>query len=209
MDVPPTAQPATALRYAKAIPVLMTACGIDPSARTAFDARIRQLQRLGVLRQDDARPAGRFDYGIIELAALATAVRLMAAFMVPSLAARYVAERWAVLVPALMAGARSALPDDYVARRAIGDAAIIAIEAHALVDLGRQGRHDERYVGALGAVTVVDGAALPATLATFGGAGLMIDTAAYMPALIRAFAEATLATGPELAHELDELRSAR
>ena len=183
----------------------MAACGIAPSARTAFDARIRQLQRLGVPQRDDAN-TGRIDYGVAELAGLATAVRLMAAFMVPSLAARYVTERWAVLVPALMAGAGSALPADYVARRSIGETTIFAIAAGALSDLGRQKRHDERYTGALGELVLVDRAALPETIDGFGGAGLVIDTATYMPVIVDGFAAAAMATNSELAHQLDRLR---
>jgi len=208
MTVPTEAPSGVALRYAGAIPVLMTACGFGPSARTAFDARIRQLQRLGVPRRDDAPSSGRLDYGLVELAALATAVRLMAAFMVPTLAARYVTERWAVLAPALIAGAKSVLPSDYVARRTIDDASMILIEASALADLGSQGRHDERYVGALGRIVLVRQAALPAALDELGGSGLVIDAATYMPALVSEFAEAAIATGHDLAHQLDLLRFA-
>lgn len=206
MALPVTTKSGVALRHAQAIQVLMTACGIDPSARTAFDARIRQLQRLGVSRRDDAIPAGRIDYGIVELAGLATAVRLMAAFMVPSLAARYVTECWTVLVPALTAGAESALPADYVARRSIGKATMIAIAAGALADLGRQRRHDERYNGTLGELVLINRTKLADTMAKLGGAGLVIDAATYMPAVVEGFTMAAQTTNHELAHELDRLR---
>lgn len=201
-----TAKSGVALRHAQAIHLLMTACGIDPSARTAFDARIRQLQRLGMSRRDYAVPAGRIDYGIVELGGLATAVRLMAAFMVPSLAARYVTERWTVLVPALMAGAGSALPTEYVVRRSIGKATMIVIAGGALSDLGRQKRHDERYTGALSDLILTDRAVLADTMEELGGAGLAIDTATYMPAIVKGFAAETMATSHELAHQLDRLR---
>ena len=184
----------------------MTACGIDPSARVPFDARIRQLQRLGVPRRDEAPAAGPADYGIVELAALATAVRLMATFMVPSLAARYVLERWTVLAPVLLAGARSALPEPYVARRPLGDETMIVIKASALADLGRQGRHDERYVGALGEMIPADCTTLSAALATMGGGGLVVDTTTYMPVIVDEVSTTTMATEPELEHELDRLR---
>lgn len=184
----------------------MSACGIDPSARTAFDARIRQLQRIGVPRHDDKRPAGRLDYGIVELAALATATRLMAAFMVPSLAARYVTERWKTLAPALLAGARAALPATYLARRPLSDETIIVMEATALADLGRQGQHDERYTGALGDLIAVDLAALQNAVRKIGGAGLVLDAAGYMPGIVEGFSQETMATEQELFHELDRLR---
>ncbi len=184
----------------------MTACGIDPSARSAFDARIRQLQRLGVPKPHDARPTGRLNYGIVELAALATAVRLMAVFMVPSLAARYVTEQWGTLAPALLAGARAALPASYLARRPIGDATIIVIAASALADLGRQGRHDERYTGALGAAAAVSSAMLIDALHDTDGTGLILDTTGYMPKIVEGFCQDTMASEQELAHELDRLR---
>lgn len=206
MAHPVTTKPAMALRHAHAIQILMTACGIDSFARTAFDARIRQLQRLGVPRRDDAIPTARIEYGIVELASLATAVRLTAAFMVPSLAARFVLERWTVLVPALIAGARPSLPTDYVARRSIGGATMIAIAAGALSDLGRQKRFDERYNGALGELVLIDRVGLADTIDKLGGAGLVIDTATYMPAIVTGFAAAAMPTSHELAYELDRLR---
>ena len=184
----------------------MSACGIDPSARTAFDARTRQLQRLGVPRHDDERPAGRLNYGIVELAALATATRLMAAFMVPSLAARYVTERWETLAPVLLAGARAALPASYLVRRPLDDETIIVMEATALADLGRQGRHDERYTGALGDLIAVDPAALENAVRKIGGTGLILDATGYMPGIVKGFARETMATEQEMSHELDRLR---
>ncbi len=204
-DVPPPVS-GLALRYAQAIPVLMKACGIAPSARTAFDARIRQLQRLGLPQRDPSRTAGPFGYGIVELAALATAVRLMAAFMVPSLAARYVTEQWTILAPALLAGARAALPKEYTARRLLDGRTFIVFEASALAELGLQGRHDERYVGTLGAMVVLEEATLPASIKELGGAGLVLDTTMFMPLIVNEFAIASIATEQELAHELDRLR---
>ncbi|MGY2735029.1 hypothetical protein [Sphingomonas sp. UYP23] len=186
--------------------MLMSACDIDPSARTAFDARVRQLQRHGLPSRDGARAAGPLDYGIVELAALATAIRLMAAFMVPSLAVRYVVERWDTLAPLLLSGARLALPASYLARRPISDETIIVIEATALADLGRQGRHDERYAGTLGNLIAAAPVTLDHAVRTIGGAGLILDTHGYMPAIVEGFARGTLATEQELAQELDRLR---
>lgn len=146
------------------------------------------------------------DYGIVELAALATAVRLMAAFMVPSLAARYVAERWTTLAPILLAGARTSMPSDYLSRRPVGDAAILLIKASALTDLGRQGRHDERYAGALGEIIGISSETLAGSVGAFGGAGIVLDTASFMPGIIEGYSRATMATKDDLEHELDTVR---
>lgn len=206
MPVPMKSQPHITLRYAKAIPVLMTACDIEGSARSAFEARVRQLQRLGVPASDGARPAGPLGYGIVELAALATAIKLMAAFMVPTLAARYVTERWETLAPALLAGARAVLPASYLARRPLGDETIILIEASALAELGGQGQHGERYAGALGAAVKVSAVTLIDTLQEMGGTGAILDTTGYMSAIVKGFSWETMAGEEELAHELDRLR---
>lgn len=204
--MPTVSQPRLTLRFAQAIPVLMSACDIDPSARIAFDARIRQLQRHGLPPRDAARAAGPLDYGINELAALATAVRLMAAFMVPSLAARYVIERWDTLAPILLSGAQAAIPAGYLARRPIDDKTIIVVQASALADLGLQGRHNERYAGALGKLIAADAVTLGDAVRKMGGAGLILDASGYMARIIEKFVQETVATEQELTHELDRLR---
>lgn len=203
--MPPSASRLT-LRYAQAVTVMMSACGIDPAARTAFEARVRQLQRLGVPPRV-AKQAGRPEYGLAELAAFATAIRLMAAFMVPSLAARYVTEYWPMLAPALLSGASEAVPAAYGARRPIGDETLIVIAASALDELGRQGRHDERYGGALGAVMVLSPTAGIDAIREVGGA-VVLDTTHFMPKLVAGYADAAIATEQDLAHELDLLRFA-
>lgn len=186
--------------------MLIAACGIDNDAQTAFEARIRQLQRLGVPAGMNT-PAGRPEYGLAELAAFATAIRLMAAFMVPSLAARYAMEYWPMLAPALLAGAREALPASYLARRPLGDETLIVIAPSALDELGRQGRHDERYGGALGAVMVLPPPESIDAIRETGGA-IVLDTTHFMPTLVAGYADAAVATGQDLAHELDLLRFA-
>ena len=147
------------------------------------------------------------DDGIAELAAFATATRLMQAFMVPTLAARYLVERWPVWAPALLAGAAKALPPAYIARRPLTGGPVAVLEGSALADMGLKGKHDERYLGPLGGIEIVaDGAANMAALAK--GAGLILDCRAYMPTLVRRFAALTLATEEELGAELDRLRFA-
>ena len=126
--------------------------------------------------------------------------------MVPSLASRHVIERWATFAPILLAGARAAIPESYLARRPLGEATGILIEASALAELGRQGKHDERYVGALGGMTAVSASTLTDAVQEYQGTGLILDATGFMPALIEGFVKATTATEQELANELDGLR---
>ncbi len=177
---------------------------LPPSARTALDARIRHLQRLGVPARSPDQRMSRLAYGITELAALATAIRLMTAFMVPTLAARYVTERWDALAPFNLAGARDVLSADYLMRRPITCGTIAIIEGNALADLGQKGRHDERYVGKLGDILIVDDA-IDIALVTLS-AGLILDSRAYMPTIVNRSIELSLGTEADLASELDRLR---
>lgn len=198
---------AITLSFSQTVTVLMEACAIPSDGRTAFEARVRQLQRLGVPKRSSTKARGRHDYGIAELAALATAARLMAAFMVPTLAARYVIERWNELAQFALAGADEALSTDYRARRPLRGGPIAVFEGNALADLGRRGRHDDRYVGELGRVILAQADATELQETT-GGAGVIIDGRTFMPVLVTRFAELTMATDAELSLELDRLRFA-
>lgn len=195
------------LSFTDAVTVLMEACAIPASGRRAFAARVRHLQRLGLPARTADQKMSRIDYGIAELAALATAFRLMAAFLIPVLAVRYVTEQWNQLAPFALAGAREALPADYLVRRRVGAATIAIIEGNALADLGQKGRLDERFVGPLGKIVIADpaDADLPALI---GGAALVIDSRTYMPVIVERFAGMSLATDIDLLVELDRLRSA-
>jgi hypothetical protein len=195
------------LSFSDALTVLMDACGLASGARTAFDARVRQLQRLGVPARKDG-DAGRLRYGIPELAALATAMKLMDAFMVPALAARYVTERWATLTPFVLAGANDVLPVSYLARRSIIADSFAVFGSNALATMGKRHRHDERYVEPLGTVLVVDEKRAAATTAALGGAVLVLDSRSYIPVVVGEWAERLSATDAELGVELDRLRFA-
>ncbi|MBN2971012.1 hypothetical protein JW805_03145 [Roseomonas aeriglobus] len=199
---------ALSLSYGDAITVLMDACGLPAIARTAFDARVRQLQRLGVPRRDD-QALGRLRYGIAELAALATATKLMDAFMVPALAARYVVERWQELAPCMLAGARDALPASYLARRSVAAESFAFFGSNALAMMGKRHRHDERYVEPLGTVRIVDEKRAAATAAALGGAGLILDSSTYMPVIVREWKDRLSVTDIEMGVELDRLRFAQ
>lgn len=189
--------------------IVMAACGIHPDARAAFDARIRQLQRLGLLagdRESGTKP--RIAWGIPELAMLALACRLMAAFMPPTFAARYASERLGDLAPFLLAGGAAALPASYVARRPIDSTCIAVFEGIALQDLGRKRQHDERYDGTLGKIELFADHDAVDIASAAAGAGIVIDSRTFMPAIITGAAQAGMATDEELAFELDRLRYA-
>lgn len=193
------------LSFSDAVTVLTEACRIAPGGRGAFEARVRHLQRLGLPRRTPDQKMSRIDYGIAELAALATVFRLMAAFMIPVLAVRYVTEQWEALAPFALAGARKALPADYLVRRPIGNGVIAMIDGNALADLGQKGRHDERFVGPLGRIVIADPSTddLPALI---DGAAIMIDSRTYMPIIVKRAAAIAMATDADLMIELDRLR---
>jgi len=185
--------------------VLLEACGIASDARAAFDARVRHLQKLGVPHRGEDG-GGRFRYGISELAALATAVRLMDAFMAPALAARYVTERWNELSPFVLAGARGALPESYIARRSIPTETFAVFRANALAMLGKRRQHDERGDEPLGSIRICEKARAAAITDAVDGAGLVLDSRTYMPTIVNRWAELLSATETELGSELDRLR---
>lgn len=196
---------ALSLSFADSITVLSEACGLPTGARTAFDARVRQLQRHGVPARD-GETSNRIRYGIAELAALGTATKLMDAFMVPALAARYVVERWTELAPCMLAGAREVAPTIYLTRRSIPTESFAVFGSNALATMGKRHRHDGRYCEPLGTVRVVDEKKAAITAAALGGAGLVLDSRTYMPIIVRAWAERLSATDIELSSELDRLR---
>lgn len=195
------------LTFSQSLGVLMEACDVPAEARGAFEARVRQLQRLGLPQRSPEQRMARMRYGIVELAMLATAFRLMAAFVIPTLAVRYLTERWTDLAPAMLAGAGDALPTDYLLRRSVTAGPIVLIEGHALADLGQKGRLDERNTGPLGRIKVASADA-PDLPKLVGGVGIMLDTRTYMPRIVGPVAALTLATDAELTEELDRLRFA-
>lgn len=192
------------LPFPAAVTVLMEALGLAEHARTAFEARIRQLQRHGVPMRDPRDP--RLIYGIAELAAFATATKLMDAFMVPALAARYVTERFEDLSDFALAGATGSLPTDYVARRTISTNHFAVFGAHALAEMGKRHRHDARYIAPLGMVRIVDAKGIADALIEAEGAAIILDARTYMPTIVGRWIELTGATAAETALELDRLR---
>lgn len=192
------------LTFSQTVDLLIEACALPEPSTSAVEARVKQLQRAGVPKMSGDGPVSRPRYGIAELAAFATAFRLMAAFMVPALAARYVTERWEELAPFLLAGGRETLPAEYLARRPLRSGSVAIFHGNALDSMGHRGRHDERYVSALGSLAFFEREG--ELLAAAQGAGLMLDSKTYMPIIISRFAEMTMASDMEMSSELDRLR---
>lgn len=198
-------EPVLTLTFGQAVDVLTSACGLESSSRSAIEARIRQLQRAGVPRVLEAEGGQRPRYGLAELSAFATAFRLMSAFMVPALAARYVIERWDELAPFLLAGAKQALSAEYLERRPLHAGPIAIFQGNALNEMGQKERHDGRYGGQLGNITfaeVGEGGLVPLVDA----ATLVLDGRTYMPELVAQFVNLTMASEAELVAELDRVR---
>ena len=190
------------ISFADARDLLLEILGLDPDAQPAMRARIRQLQKLG-LDQLEARYARR-DYGLTELTKLATAFRLMQAFMLPSIAVRYLTERWSDFVPALLAGIDHDFASELGVRRLIPATPLVLIEGIALNRFGQKGANDARYDGPLGMIIC-----LPAENAKLEvqkpASGLLLDTRSFMPALLNGLQIKAALSGRQLAHEIDRL----
>ena len=195
------------LDFNEAIRVLMLALEIDPAARSAVQARVRQLQRMGMSKRSAGRAYERFTYGLVELAMIATAFRLMAAFVLPIVAVRLLSERWADFVPALVSGVGHADADGLLTVEEADDGPLIAIEGVALSRLGQKTATDSRYDGPLGRV---DRHAASAILDDVFGStmvgGVVIDTRTYMVGLTGNLAALEFVSTAQIADEIDRLR---
>lgn len=201
-----TQSPAIRLGYEEATTLLMEALGQSEGARSAFQARIRQLQRIGLLKKPDGKAYERFSYGLVELAVLATAFRLMAAFMLPIVAVRHLNERWADFVPALLSGM-----GEQGSSRWDSDppsaAPFVAIEGTALARLGQKGASDTRYDGPLGAIHCVAASDHVDTVWKAAAAqGVLVDARTYMAPLVTKLAGLEMVSSRQLADEIDRLR---
>lgn len=195
---------AFALSFAQAIPVLLKACGLRADARLALAARIRQLQRLGL--ETPGTPSSRKPgYGLLELAELATAVQMMAAFVMPKFASRYLIEQRSEFLPFYLAGALNAVPDAWREQRRLSDKCYALLPRTALADLGKTASRDKKYAGELGKVLLFSDCSLADVSTATGGAGVILDSSVFMPALVRAALNAAFATEEELGWELDRI----
>ena len=186
----------------------MGACGVEVARRASFEARVRHLQRLGLPDRGEVKSHSRYAYGLAELAGIATALRLIDAFMPPTLAVRHVAGCWAALAPCLAAGAGDEAPAGYWGPHRPAGGTLAVIAGAGLADIGTSAAHERRYAGPLGTVRVFGGADATAGLAAAtGGAGVLLDAGAYMPVLLASLRAVDLVTEEDLADELDRLRA--
>lgn len=207
--MPESADRAVEMSFPETTDVLMAACGAEPGARSAFAARVRHLQRLGLPPRGGLPANARLVYGLAEMAAIATAFRLMDAFLLPTIASRYVLERWTELTPWLVAGAVDELPAGYAVRRPLTGGRHLVLQGSALAELGRKAAHEGRYDGRLGKVSLHGDAVAAVIAAAAGGAGTVVDSASFMPALVAAMRRKPDVSAEHLVHELDRLRLSR
>lgn len=207
-NVPNLHPAALSLTYGDFVLLLMKACRILPKARAPFEARIRHLQRLGLpeLAGDSLK---RLHYGIAECAAFATALRMIDLFIPPALAVRLVTERWSDLTDFVLAGAAETLPRAYLTRRSIPQATFAVFRANALAALGTGREDDQSSEDLLGQFRICEGSHAEVMFDALGGAGLVLDSRTYMPAIVREWAERLSATDAELGIEMDRLRFLR
>ncbi|WBH15823.1 hypothetical protein [Sphingomonas radiodurans] len=199
--------PAILLDFSEALRVLMSALGMEGVTRSAFQSRVRQLQRMGLLSREEGRTYERFSYGLLELARMAIAFRMMSAFMLPSVAVRYATERWAEIVPSLIGG----LDEADARNRWSGDSArhtpVLAIEGVALSRLGQKAASDSRYDGPLGRVIAHSGETdLIGVLTTTMTEGVVIDTRSFMSRLVGELRRLDYVSEAQVANEVDRLR---
>lgn len=194
------------LGFADAVTILMRACQIDGGRRQAFVARVRHLQRLGLPPRQVTVGQPRLTFGLAELAAIATAIQLMAAFLPPTVAVRYVLERWTELTPCLLAGAVGELPTAYADRRPIEAGRFLVLAGSALCDLGDSAAHEARYAFTLGPVRSFGDGSLAQAAVAADGSGTLVDTGLYMPLILTCMRDLGNATDEDIAAELDRLR---
>ena len=196
------------LSYGQASSILRIACKIPDHASSAFDSRIRQLQRLGVSVGEDAGKHARIAYGLKELAALATTFNLMSAFMAPTFAARYVIECWPKIAPAIVDGVGDAAPQRWQDTRPRHDGRFVIFEGAALADLGRKAAHEGRFDSPLGSIRLFAEADIATVALSAGGAGVVLDTGSYMPSIMWQVLALPLVTENDVIDELDLIRRA-
>lgn len=199
--------PAIRLDFSEALRVLMVALGMEGVTRSAFQSRVRQLQRMGLLKRGEGRTYERFSYGLPELARMAIAFRMMSAFMLPSVAVRYATERWADIVPALIGGLDEADARDRWSGARATHTPVLVIEGVALSRLGQKAASDSRYDGPLGRVIAHAGeTGLIGVLAATMNEGVVIDTRSFMSRLVGELRGLDYVSDAQIADEVDRLR---
>jgi hypothetical protein len=196
------------LPFGEALWIVSQACELPGSALSALDARIRQLQKNGITARRANEKFVHLKYGLVEIAGLATAIRLMSAFMAPQVAARYVSERWPQIAPALISGIGTAAPVGWhETRPAIGGRYLVFAGA-ALAEMGRKAASEGRYDWSLGNVQAVENVDAAAVASAAGAAGVILDTGTYMPIIVRQIASLPMITDDDILQEMDLMRGA-
>ena len=190
------------LKYGTAVEVLRVSLGFEAIAESGIRARVRQLQKLGLFHKN--QPYMRFDYGLVELAKLAAAFRLMDAFMPPMFTVRHLSERWTDLAPAMLAGIGDDLITELRAVVPAGDGPLVFVEGIALSQLGQKSKRERPYGAPLGRIETFRANAFEEVE---GRAGLVIDTRSFMPALVQILREQANLTDIRIAHEINRLAS--
>jgi hypothetical protein len=198
---------AFALSFADTVPILAKACELNIEARGAIEARVRQLQRLG-LDAPGSLQSRKPAYGLLELAELATAFQFMAAFMLPKRAVRYVTEQRETLLPFYLAGASPTAPTSWSGKSKYRDKRFAIIRGTGLVELGQNEQHGKRYMGELSAIDLVGDGSLSKAAKPLNGAGVVIDSAAFLPSLFAQTINHVFASEAEVCLELDRIRFA-
>ena len=199
--------PAIRLEFSEAVRILMVALEIEPTARSAFISRVRQLLRMGLLKREGGRTYERFSYGLPELARLAMAFRMMSAFMLPIVAVRYLTERWSDIVPSLVSALDGGDADDRWGGEPPARVPMVAIEGVALSRLGQKAASDSRYDGPLGRVlAVAENAEIASVLGEMMTDGMMVDARSFMPGLVHELRALDYVSGEQIADDVDRLR---
>ena len=190
------------LAFASVRDLLLETLGLDSEAKPAMRARIRQLQNLGLAAS--AMPYARHDYGLVELARLAAAFRMMQAFMLPIVAVRYLTERWEDFVPALIAGIGADLVREFDAVVPVGGKPLVLIEGIALSRFGQKSANDKRYDGPLGRIELLTSDASMFESPPIASS-LLLDTRSFMPGLVRGLQNRGAISERQIAHEIARL----
>lgn len=199
--------PAIRIDFSEALRILIVALGMEDVPRSAFQSRVRQLLRMGLLKRGEGRTYERFSYGLAELARLAVTFRMMSAFMLPNIAVRYATERWADVVTALVGALDEADGQDRWSNAQRLQTPVLAIEGMALSRLGQKTATDSRYDGPLGRVIALGGEAnLIGVMGQTMTEGVVIDARSFMPRLVQELRLLDYISDAQVGDELDRLR---
>lgn len=177
------------LRYGAVLSALVAANGVGTRAATAFENRLKHLKRNGFPEGANLGKTGRYHYTAADIVGIATAIRLIDAYVMPTTAIQLVRSGAAeiamlaldVIVPPLVPRAGPQLdldgsatahdteqPDPFLAR----DYALFA--GAALSELGERAPGAGRYDAPVGRATLLARADLGGELSLAIGSGILV-----------------------------------